>query len=319
MHTAMKSERGAALIMVLWFAVALGIIAVDLTLTTRDTALKVANTEAGIRARAALDAARNVAFELLRRGQFDRSGKADWRFDGISIALGIEPESGKVDLNGASEELIEGLARSLVDDEDDALNLAHAILDWRDENDLQMSHGVEDRDYRLAGLNYGSADYPFQHVSELNAVLGVSDEQYAALAPNLTIATGFPEPDEFLASQFVLEAVDVARGLTIERGQNREEESDGEELTASEGDEEADAPEQAVVEEGEDLELLGLNFFDDPSGLYTLDFQARLPAGYTERSRSLVWVDPPFETVDFLVLQHESALLPRTQRDTAEQ
>ena len=303
----MNAQRGAALILVLWFSVGLSLIVVDLTVVTRDLALRVANTKSAIQARAALSAASHLAIELLIRGDFDSSGQAIWQFDGTTITARVEPESGKIDLNGASQELIEGLVKAIIEDEDTALELAHAILDWRDPNDLRRSHGAEKSDYRIEGLDYAPADRAFRHVRDLDAVLGMNRETYLALAPHLTIATGSSAPDELRASEISLEALDIARGLQVLReGEGELDEATGE----LDEETESDDDEFSLDSEEEVEEQVDLTLFDDPAGIYTLDLQAQLESGFLERSRTLIWIGAPVGTSDYLVLQHEGGLLP---------
>ena len=68
-----------------------------------------------------------------------------------------------------------------------AEELADAIADWRDVDELRHAAGAEDRDYRMQGLAHGAADAPFSHRAELLQVLGMDPALYAVLAPHVTV------------------------------------------------------------------------------------------------------------------------------------
>ena len=68
-----------------------------------------------------------------------------------------------------------------------AAHIADAIQDWRDADDLTRPNGAEEADYRAAGLKYKPANAPFETVSELARVMGVTPAIYARVADSLTV------------------------------------------------------------------------------------------------------------------------------------
>lgn len=123
-----------------------------------------------------------------------------WALGKAEVRISIHDESGKIDLNGASDALLRGLflaaewtdpdggIAALGDRDVDAL--VDAVRDFADEDDLTRLNGAEDPDYAAAGLPWGAKDAPFEAVEELQQVLGMTPLLYEAVAPALTVHTG---------------------------------------------------------------------------------------------------------------------------------
>ncbi len=103
------------------------------------------------------------------------------------LLISIQDESGKIDLNKASQQLLLGLLRSTGVDSDQSHQIVDAILDWRDKDNLSRLNGAEDDDYAANGLSYGAKDGPFNSIGELQQVLGLSPSIYQKLQPLLTV------------------------------------------------------------------------------------------------------------------------------------
>ena len=130
-----------------------------------------------------------------------------WPFAGGTVLISIQDEAGKIDLNRAPDELLEGLFVSVGVDEREARALIDAISDFRDPNELKRLNGAEDRDYRAAGLAYGAKDAPFEVVEELHQVLGMTPELYAQVAPALTVHARRRRVNRATAPPLVLRAL----------------------------------------------------------------------------------------------------------------
>ena len=109
-----------------------------------------------------------------------------WGFAGAEVVIAVQDEGGKINLNGA-EELVEALLRSAGLGSGAASDLADAIADFGDEDDLPRAGGAEDADYRAAGFTHGAKDAPFESVDELKRVLGMDDALYGRIAPLVTV------------------------------------------------------------------------------------------------------------------------------------
>ena len=193
--------RGAALVLVLWVVALLTTVIAAFALTARVEHLqgRVTGDLAGGEqiAHAGID----YALSRMRATPTQPSWHADgrpyrWQFDGHAVELRIVDEAGKVDLNKADLNLLQGLLRAIGVAPDKAARLAGAIVDWRDiDSLLQVSGGAETADYQAAGLPYSAKNAPFDSISELQRVLGMEPELYARLAPLVTVyGSGQPSP-----------------------------------------------------------------------------------------------------------------------------
>lgn len=227
------SQRGIALMLVLWIVALLTIIAVGLTAAQRTESTLAGNQLATTRFRAAAEAAVSfTVLNLLARPQtLDEDADVwvpdgvarPWTFGGESLEIRVFNEASRIDLNKAPKELLVALAAALALPEDESAALADAIEDWRDADDLKQLNGAEDGDYEDAGRSYGAKDGPFDSVEELQQVLGVDSDLYRSLAPALTVDSGIEKVDEEFAESLVQAAL---RGTTLEEAVLAQEERD---------------------------------------------------------------------------------------------
>src|SRR5258706_14843407 len=212
-------QRGIALVLVIWVAVLLLVVASSFILERRSETLVVRNSASMARAEAIADAGVNRAvFEIYRIGpsaeQWKPDGTAyDWSFDGAAVKVEIRDESAKIDINTAPDLLLRGLFVSAGVADDEAVKLVDAILDWRDADSLKRPNGAEEPEYRAAGLSYRPANAPFQAIEELQLVLGMRPDIYRRIAPSITVFSRQPGVNPQLASREVLLALP---GVTTE-------------------------------------------------------------------------------------------------------
>src|SRR3546814_8206283 len=91
----------------------------------------------------------------------------DWAFGDMSVRIEVVDESGKVDLNAADVDLLARLFTVVGVDQATAGDIAAAIADWHDADDLtQPQGGAEDPAYASAGLAWGAKDGQFDTVAE---------------------------------------------------------------------------------------------------------------------------------------------------------
>jgi len=189
------SDRGIALVIVLWGMTALALIAGSLAKSLRVEATVAGNEVAVAKARALADAGAHRGIAAL----FDDDEETRWQTDGAvydvpyrgtTLAVSVAAETGRIDLNGADDELIKSLLRSAGLDFSDADALGDAILDWRDEDELVRLNGAEADAYEEAGLPYGPRNNFFASIDELQQVLGMTPALFAELAPAITIYSG---------------------------------------------------------------------------------------------------------------------------------
>ncbi len=229
-----KGSRGIALILVLWVITLLSVMALGLTAVQRTESTLTANALAGARFRAAADAGiAYAALNLLAPQASDPEAAATdaegqdvvwlpdgtphaWTFADVPLAISVQNEGSRIDINQADADVLTALFTVLGVSDDISAALADGILDWRDADDLKSLNGAEDPDYAAEGLPYGAKDGPFMSVEELRQVMGISQDLYRRLAPEVTVDSGKAKLDEQFASAVVLAAV---QGVTLEEAQ----------------------------------------------------------------------------------------------------
>ena len=191
-----RGRRGVALVVVLWGLVLIAIIAGGVAVGTRTDTTMAFNVAENAKARALAEAGvQRGILELLRRET------SAWQFNGTDIlvsatggeiAVALQDELGKIDLNTAPDEMMRSLFVFAGLDDDAASALADAVADYRDEDDLVRLNGAEARDYRAARLAREPKNAPFEAIEELRLVLGVSGKTYRRVAGLITVHSRRP-------------------------------------------------------------------------------------------------------------------------------
>jgi general secretion pathway protein K len=207
-----RRQRGVALVLVMWAAVILAVVAASFILERRTEMLVVANSISMARAEAAADAGVYRAIHDLYRQNIPDVWRRDgtpheWSFEGIPVRIEIRDESAKIDINTASEILLRSMLVSVGLRDDEAAALLDAVVDWRDPDTLKRPNGAEEGDYAAAGLTYRPANAPFQAIEELQLVLGMRPDLYRRLAPMITVFSRQQGVNPAIASREVLLAI----------------------------------------------------------------------------------------------------------------
>ena len=205
-------QSGVALIAVLWVLALMTLMGASVATSVRTETAVSRNLVQALVARQAGEGAVQLAVLHLLRLTTDEQ----WRSDGTAypvrvgateVRVRIWDEAGKIDLNAAPVELLQGLFRAVSVDQDTADRLADAVLDWRDADDLRRLHGAEDGDYAAAGLPYGAKDARFDTVGELRLVLGITPEIFDAVRGAVTVYHRHAWVNPAAASREVLLAI----------------------------------------------------------------------------------------------------------------
>ncbi|MCB1760872.1 MAG: general secretion pathway protein GspK [Gammaproteobacteria bacterium] len=300
-------SAGLALVVALWFIAILSLLALGFSQATRTDNLVTRNLVERIKARHLAEAAamRGIHGLLTVEGRFydaminGRPVELPW--EGAQLRVRLQDENGKVDINKADETLLEDLLTSIGLESDQALRLAHAIADWRDENDLRRPEGAERSEYQSAGWPWPPADRPFLSVDELRQVLGVTPEIFAGLAPLVTVYSGSAEINPNFSPVKVLESLRGTDAAELER------------FIADRkivGDAENPAPILALI----NVESL---VSGQVGPVYSVIGEAQLPSKTTATRRLVVWI--PEERLDkpYYLLESGSAY-PEVESDDAE-
>ncbi len=214
MH-ASASQKGIALVLVLWVIVLLSVIAGAMSTVQRTGVAMTGNIRQEREGRALVSAGLNfMALMLERRARpaednpWPMDGQLHpWAFADRTIWVGAMPEDARIDLNQVNEQVLLSLLQSMGLDEEQALAVRGAILDWRDADNATHVQGAEDREYRAEGRPIGARDANFLSIDELQQVAGISPELYKKLAGALTVDARQRTVNPAFASREVLLAM----------------------------------------------------------------------------------------------------------------
>lgn len=208
-------QRGVALILVLWLLALLTAVVGAFAGSARIEALQAHQLRSAVVARQAARAGIEYAALRMQYTDVDRRWVPDGRLYALPVGtakveIHIVDEAGKVDLNGASPQLLHALLLAVGAQDPQAQALAAAIMDYRDPDSLLTPGGAEAGEYKAAGLPYGPKNKPFEAVSELQRVLGMDQTLYAAVTPYVTVySSGDPSPT--FAQPPVLQALGMSQ------------------------------------------------------------------------------------------------------------
>ncbi|NLF30809.1 MAG: general secretion pathway protein GspK [Planctomycetes bacterium] len=178
--------EGMAFIVVLWLIVAMSAVAMAVAAAARTHCYHAAAIAAGVQARTVEAGA--LCYVLVALGDIEGAmpDAVDLACDGMELgdgafwivrphptddaawAFGLVDEGGKIDLNTASQAVLEGLPNMTAD-------VAAAIIDWRDEDETVTGGGAESDYYLRQDDAYNAKNAPFETVWELRLVAGVDD------------------------------------------------------------------------------------------------------------------------------------------------
>lgn len=183
----MKTERGIALLLVLWVLTVLMVIVFAFSFSTRVETHSVLSFKDGMEKRFIAQAGmeRGIVEIFYNKRFFNVPEKESWRLDGTPYTgefgggyyeVKIMDEFGKVDINTAPDVLLKNLLiqLGLKNEESDAI--VDAIMDWKDADDLRRLNGAESDYYMTLPNPYKAKNSNFDSVEELIFVKGITDE-----------------------------------------------------------------------------------------------------------------------------------------------
>ena len=231
-----NSQNGIALVLVLWSLLLLTIVTGSFALMARMDRLEAHSLLSGTQARLSAQAAINLAVLALRDPDDATRMLADGRvyqteLDGVLVEVSAIDERGKLDINATDELILANLFTGHGLELDAAELLAAAVLDWRDEDELERVNGAEEDAYLAAGLEVGPANRPFMMTEELLQVIGMDYELYRRLEPAITVFSRTPEPDPaFAPVEALLALPDITYEEAVNFVQERNSQLPGESL-----------------------------------------------------------------------------------------
>lgn len=214
-------QHGVAFIIVVWLLALLTILLGAFALISRTEGMQARHMYDATVARYAAEAGINQAAYFLSVPDQELRWIPDGReyqvvFDEFDIRVKVTDESGLIDLNAADIGTLTELFAGIGVEQDQADALAAAIQDWRDADDLVSPNGAEDAEYAAAGYSWGPRNAPFDLVSELLQVLGMTPEIYRQVERSLTVYAGQSRPNLAFAPYEILLSLP---GMTPEMAQ----------------------------------------------------------------------------------------------------
>jgi general secretion pathway protein K len=205
-------QQGVALLLVLWACTLLAILLGGYAALARTEGLQARYQFAQTQAHYAAEAGIMRAFYGLQDPQIKNRWIGDGRvyafqYGDAKISITAFSESGKVDLNTATPEVLQGLFQAAGMDQAQAQTLAGKVVEWRTPSLLPADVSARRAAYAAAGLNYGPRSAAFVSIEELQLVLGMPPAIYRVVAPDITIWSGNATPDTNTAPPLALAAI----------------------------------------------------------------------------------------------------------------
>ena len=204
-------DRGAALVLVLWGSVVMAIIAAAAARQAYTSAVVVNAGSELVRTRALADGGIRAAWSAYADGRID-DFNALWgcRAGEDVLLVRVQPEIARVDINMASEEMLAALYNAAGLDEEAAMALASATIEYRN-----FGEGAEDSGAQVvegaARIPEGTFRRgPFQTIEELGYLPGMDAALFRALADDITVEGRSSDVDLDNASPLVKRAFEAA-------------------------------------------------------------------------------------------------------------
>lgn len=202
----MRSQRGAALLLVLWATMLLAALLIGVAAASRSHSEAALYGAERVRAELAAEAGVAHAVAGLRapdiRGQWVPDGRPyRFAFDAAQVTVQVVDVAGQIDLNASQPELLQGLFEAAGADHGRATRLAGAIAAWRGGTPGPAGF----RGSSSAGMQ--QAHGPFRSIDQLARLPGMDIALYDKVQRAVTVFSGRSFPDASYAGPLVLAAL----------------------------------------------------------------------------------------------------------------
>lgn len=221
-----SGESGFALVLVIWGLGLISLIALTVITAGRYRILAAANLIENAKAEALAEAGVNL-LRLELRAAYSSGSPNTLRFatngdpllctmpQGALVALAVEDEGGKADLNSASPKLMAALLRGFGAGSEEADHVAAAIAEFSRPAANVVLDDVAFRAYAADGRAYGPKKGPFDTVLELDQVIGMRPDLLRAVLPYVTVHSRNPGVDPRVAAPALLAALAGLEPATV--------------------------------------------------------------------------------------------------------
>ncbi|MFC5741422.1 general secretion pathway protein GspK [Dyella tabacisoli] len=209
---AARRQRGVALLVVLWACTLLAILLGGYAMLARTEAMQAryqfAQTQAHYAAEAGVMRAIYGLQDTQQQNRWVPDGRVyPFKYEEADVKVTIIDEGGKVDLNAANPNVLQGLFHAAGLPDAQAQELAGRVVEWRSFGLGPRGAGQQDAAYATAGRDYGPRKGPFASIEELQLVLGMNQALYRTVAPVVTLWSGRDSPDVATAPLLALAAI----------------------------------------------------------------------------------------------------------------
>ena len=216
-----RNQRGVALLLVMWACTLLAILLGGYAALAHTEGLQASYQFQQTRAHYAAEAGLMRAIYAVQAPNNNDRWVTDGRiypfaYDGAKVGVSVISESGKVDLNAASPDVLTNLFVNAGVDPTRASTLAQNIVNWRSFPMTPQQTSQRAAAYAAAGRDYGPRNGPFASVEEVQMVLGMDPALYELIAPYVTIWSGRASPDPNTAPLLALASVP---GMNLQQAQ----------------------------------------------------------------------------------------------------
>jgi general secretion pathway protein K len=194
-----SNDSGFALVAVIWSLGLVSLLGVAVIVGARYRT-KVASNQAAVMATtAAAESAINLAIALSLTGTPQQNVKFPLRCrmpNGEQATISLEEETGKVDLNTATTEVLSRLFTALSSDQSAGMRIAASILEYRN-TALAKAKAANNQ---LTGKPASNEQTRFTTIMQLDQIDGISPLLFRAALRFVTVRSGRAEPERDAAS-----------------------------------------------------------------------------------------------------------------------
>lgn len=195
-----SADSGFALVAVVWSLGLISLLAAAVVVGARYRT-KVASSEASVTtAAAAAESAVNFAIALSLTGTVAQNVKFPLKCQmpgGERVNISLEEETGKVDLNTATAEVLARLFTALAGDQSAGMRISASIVEFRDPTHAPAN----DQNAQTNKDKSSDRKTPrFETIMQLDQIHGISPALFRKALRFVTVRSGRPEPDKDAAS-----------------------------------------------------------------------------------------------------------------------
>ena len=208
----LRSNKGIALISVLWVLVLLTTIVAEFAYSMRTEVNITRNFKEATQAyyiahsglmRAVVEMLSNTAITKNQENVDEATEDGVWRvnvplapqrFGTGEFTVHIDNSAGLIDLNTASEKLLSLMVNTLEIGDREKAVIVDSILDWRDSDDFHRLNGAENKYYQSLSDPYACKNADFDSLEELLLVRGMRPELFYKILKSIVTITPQSNP-----------------------------------------------------------------------------------------------------------------------------